>query len=174
MQPHLHCSVYIDGKNKNNLLILTLIYLLTAVVLTPGDSSTVHIYTQTIHRTTQLTTLVGRLSGIRTQSGQTKINNELTAWKLSPNWEECRRCPIFASYTLAFALQLRKKHRKTTVRVAKECHLTQWKQNIQHRTHIIIIHKRSNKNTQLTKLNKCIPNIELCIQWGGKKDERMS
>ena len=48
-----------------------LIYLLTTVGLTPGGSSTVHIYTQTIHRTTQLTTLVGRLSGIRTQSGQT-------------------------------------------------------------------------------------------------------
>jgi uncharacterized integral membrane protein len=47
---------------------------LTAVGLTPGGSSTVHIYTQTLHRTTQLTTLVGRLSGIRTQSGQTKIN----------------------------------------------------------------------------------------------------
>jgi len=56
-----------------------LIYLLTAIGLTPGGSSTVHIYTQTIHRTIQLTTLVGRLSGIRTQSGQTKINDELTA-----------------------------------------------------------------------------------------------
>jgi uncharacterized integral membrane protein len=56
-----------------------LIYFLNAIGLTPGDSSTVHIYTQTIHRTTQLTTLVGRLSGIRTQSGQTKINDELTA-----------------------------------------------------------------------------------------------
>jgi len=30
------------------------IYLLIAVGLTPGGSSTVHIYTQTIHRTTQL------------------------------------------------------------------------------------------------------------------------
>jgi len=56
-----------------------MIYLLTAVGLTPGGSSTVHIYTQTVHRTTQLTTLVGRLSGIRTQSGQSKINDELTA-----------------------------------------------------------------------------------------------
>jgi len=27
--------------------------LLTAIVLKPGGSSTVHIYTQTIHRTTQ-------------------------------------------------------------------------------------------------------------------------
>ena len=46
------------------------------------DSSTVHSYTQTVHRTTQLI------------------------------WEECGLCPVFASYTLAFALQLRKKHGK--------------------------------------------------------------
>ena len=44
----------------------------TAIGLTPGGSSTVHIYTQTIHRTTQLTTLFGRLSGIRTPN----INNK--------------------------------------------------------------------------------------------------
>jgi len=30
-----------------------MIYLLTAIGLIPGDSSTVHIYTKTIHRTTQ-------------------------------------------------------------------------------------------------------------------------
>ena len=63
------------------IFISILIYLLTATGLTPGGSSTVHIYTQTVHRTTQLTTLVGRLSGIRTQSGQTKIKDELTARK---------------------------------------------------------------------------------------------
>ena len=56
-----------------------LMYLLNAIGLTPGGSSTVHIYTQTVHRTIHLTTLVGRLSGIRTHSGQTKINDELTA-----------------------------------------------------------------------------------------------
>jgi len=82
-----------------------MIYLLTAIGLTPGGSSTVHIYTQTMHRTTQLTTFVGRLSGIRTQSGQT-------------NWEKCGSCPFFASYILAFALQL-KKHVKSSVRVVK-------------------------------------------------------
>jgi len=32
-----------------------MMHLLTAIGLTPGASSTVHIYTQTIHRTTQLT-----------------------------------------------------------------------------------------------------------------------
>ena len=65
--------------------------MLTAFELSPGGSSTVHIYTQTVHRTTRLTT----------------------------NWEECGPCPVFASYTLAFALQLRKKHGKTSLRVAR-------------------------------------------------------
>ena len=70
-----------------------MIYLLSAIGLPPGGSSTVHIYTQTIHRTTQLI------------------------------WEEGGPCPVFASYTLAFALQLRKKHGKTSVRVPEECQL---------------------------------------------------
>jgi len=60
--------------------------LLTAIGLTPGGSSTVHIYTQTVHRTIQLI------------------------------WKECGPCPVFASYTLAFALQLRKKARKNLSR----------------------------------------------------------
>jgi len=51
----------------------------------------VHIYTQTIQRTTQITN----------------------------NVEECGPCPVFASFTMAFALQLRKKHGKTSVRVRK-------------------------------------------------------
>jgi hypothetical protein len=58
----------------------------------------VHIYTQTIHRTTQITT---------------------EQHKISTNVEECGPCPVFASFTLAFALQLRKKHGKTSVRVRK-------------------------------------------------------
>jgi len=33
-----------------------MIYLSTAIGFTPGGSSTVHIYTQTIHITTQITT----------------------------------------------------------------------------------------------------------------------
>jgi len=32
------------------------IYLLTVIGLTPGGGSTVHIYTQTVHRTTQIAT----------------------------------------------------------------------------------------------------------------------
>jgi hypothetical protein len=55
-------------------------------------------------------------------------------------WEECWPCPVFASYTLAFALLLSKEHGKTSVRVAEECQLVRWKKNIQN------IH--NNKNTQ--------------------------
>jgi len=61
------------------LFVNDMIYLLSAVGLATSGSSTVHIYTQTIHRTTQIKT----------------------------NLEECRPCPVFASFTLAFALQLR-------------------------------------------------------------------
>ena len=79
-------------------------YLFTAIGLKPGNSSTVHVYTQTIHRTTQSKQTIHRTT-------------QLT------NWEECGPCPVFASYTLAFALQLRKKHGKTSVRVAEEFQL---------------------------------------------------
>jgi hypothetical protein len=34
---------------------------------------------------------------------------------------KCGPCPVFASYTLTFALQLRKKHGKTSVRVVEKC-----------------------------------------------------
>jgi len=76
-------------------MIMILIYLLTAIGLSPGGSSTVHIYTQTIHRTTQNKQYIERHKTL----------------------EECGPCPVLASYTLAFALQLRKKHGKTSVRV---------------------------------------------------------
>jgi len=70
------------------ILLHIYIYLLIAIGLTPGGSSTVHIYTQTIHRITQF----GKNAG---------------------------RAPVFRSYTLAFALQLKKKYGKTSVRVRK-------------------------------------------------------
>jgi hypothetical protein len=34
---------------------------------------------------------------------------------------KCGPCPVFASYNLAFALQLRKKQGKTSVRVVEKC-----------------------------------------------------
>jgi hypothetical protein len=40
-------------------------------------------------------------------------HKQYTEQKQLSNWEECRKCPVFASYTLEFALQLMKKHRKT-------------------------------------------------------------
>jgi len=83
-----------------NLSRIHMIYLLTEIGLTPGGSSTIHIYIQTIHRTTQLTTLVGRLSGIRTQSGQT-------------NWEECgavpRLCELYPGICLTTEEKVREK-----------------------------------------------------------------
>jgi len=46
--------------------------------------------------------------------------------------------------------------------------LAQRKQNIQNRTYITIrIHKRKNKNTQITKINKRI-KIYVCIYKGNK------
>jgi len=80
------------------------IYLLTAIGLTPDGSSTVHIYTQTIHRATQST---------QTKHRTTQFTN----------YQECGPCPVFARYTLAFALQLREKHGKTSVGVVGECQL---------------------------------------------------
>jgi len=41
-----------------------------------------------------------------------------------PNWEECRPCTAFASYTLAYAVQLREKHGKPSVRVEYVQHVS--------------------------------------------------
>jgi hypothetical protein len=41
--------------------------------------------------------------------------------KKKKNGGKCGPCPVFASYTLAFALKLRKKHGKTSVRVVEKC-----------------------------------------------------
>jgi len=50
--------------------------LLSAIGLTPGGSSTVHIYTQTIHRTTQVTgESAGRAPSLR-----------VIHWHLPYNW----------------------------------------------------------------------------------------
>jgi len=61
-----------------------MIYLLTAVGLTPGGSITVHIYTKIVHR---------------------KKNNKKKKTQITINLEEWGPCPIFASFTLAFDLQ---------------------------------------------------------------------
>ena len=111
-------TMQISTAHVRHKLYIDKIYLLTAIGLNPGGSSTIHICTQKIHRRAQLI------------------------------WEECGPCPVFVSYTLAFALQLTKKHGKTSVRVAQECQLSRGKQKIQNRTYITIrMHKHNNKYT---------------------------
>jgi len=72
-----------------------MIYLLTAIGLSPGDST--HLHTNNTWNNTN--------------------NNQTT--QITTNVEEYGPCPVFASFTLAFALQLRKDHGKTSVRVRK-------------------------------------------------------
>ena len=72
-----------------------MIYLLTAVGLSPGGSTHLH-----------------------TNNPQYNTNNNRTT-QIQTHVEECGPWPVFASFTLAFALQLRKKHGKTSVRVRK-------------------------------------------------------
>jgi len=70
----------------DDVLRIELIYiLLTAIGLSPGGSSTVHIYTQTIHGTTQ--------------------NKQY-------NLGECGPCPVLTSYTLGICLTTEEKARK--------------------------------------------------------------
>jgi hypothetical protein len=70
-----------------------MIYLLNAIGLSPGGS--IHLHTNATQNNTN--------------------NNQTT--KIQTNVVECCPCPVFASFTLAFALQLRKKYGKTSVRV---------------------------------------------------------
>jgi hypothetical protein len=102
------------------------------LVLTPGGSNTLHIYTQIIYRTTQWTQTLHRTTQFT-------------------NYEECGPCPVFARYTLAFALQLKKKHEKTSVRVVGECQLAWWQQNIQ---------KRAYKQKEYINITKRIRKLQ--------------
>ena len=65
-----------------------MIYLLTAIGFSPGGSTHLH-----------------------KNNTQNNTNNNRTT-QITNNMEECGPCPVFASFTLAFALQLRKKARK--------------------------------------------------------------
>jgi len=79
-----------------------MIYLLTAIGLSPGGSITVHIYTHT-----------------HTHTQYIKNTNNNRTTQITTNLEEWGPCPVFANFTLAFALQLRKKHGKTSIRLRK-------------------------------------------------------
>jgi hypothetical protein len=56
----------------------------------------------------------------RWQQYSTHLHTNSTQNKKKKKKEQCGPCPALASYTLAFALQLRKKHGKTSVRVAEQ------------------------------------------------------
>jgi hypothetical protein len=78
---------------------------LTAIGLAPGGSSTVHIYTQTIHRT--------KKKQYMEQHEKQYIEQHKKKQYIEQNknkLEQCGPCPVLVSFTLAFALQLRKKH----------------------------------------------------------------
>jgi len=71
------------------------IYLLTAVGLSPGGST--HLHTNNKYNNTN--------------------NNRTT--QITTNVEGCGPRPVFMSFILAFAFQLRKKHGETSVRIRK-------------------------------------------------------
>jgi hypothetical protein len=53
MAPLLYCVTFRSGEIIISIIIIIIIIInlfLTAIVLTPGGSSTVHIHTQTVHR----------------------------------------------------------------------------------------------------------------------------
>ena len=81
-----------------------LMYLLTAIGLSPGGSNT-HL-----------------------QTNNTQNDTKQTIRRSTQQLQECGPCPVLASYTLAFALQPRKKHGKTSVRVAVSMLLPKYRQ----------------------------------------------
>jgi hypothetical protein len=100
----MECFGTTDFDNSSLLITLSAIiisglhciYLLTAGGLSPGGSTHLH-----------------------TNNTQNNTNNNIRTKQIQTNVEECGPCPVFASFTLAFALQLRKKHGKTSVRVRR-------------------------------------------------------
>jgi len=71
-----------------------MIYLLTATGLTPGGSSTIHIYTQTIHRTTQSTqTIQEQHSSLIRKSADRAPSLRVIPWHLPYNWGKSTENP---------------------------------------------------------------------------------
>jgi hypothetical protein len=83
-------------------MIYGMIYLLTAIGFPPGGSSTVHIYTQTVHRTTQNKQYIE----------QQKIFGRVRAMP--------HLCGFYPGICLITEEKTRK---KTSIRVAEECQL---------------------------------------------------
>jgi hypothetical protein len=84
---------------SSGLIIIIIIYLLTAIGLSPGGST--HLHTNNTQN--------------NTNNNQT---TQITIYNPNNNmWKSAGCAPSLQVFTLAFALQLRKKHGKTTVRV---------------------------------------------------------
>jgi hypothetical protein len=100
---------------------------LTAIGLSPGGSTLLH-----------------------TNNTYNNTNNNRTT-QITTNVEECGPCPVFASFILAFALQLKKKQGKTSVRLRKtseySIHITQTLTHHKTHTHTPYKHKHTHTHT---------------------------
>jgi len=66
-----------------------------------------YTYTQTIQRTTQNKQYI--------EQHKNTLRNTKKYIEQHKNLEECEPCTVFAGFTMAFVLQLREKHGKTSV-----------------------------------------------------------
>jgi hypothetical protein len=113
-----------DEHTKHVVTWYGMVYLLTAIGLSPGGSTHLH-----------------------TNNKQNNTNNNQTT-QITTNVEECGPCPVFASFTLAFALQLRKKHGKTSDKVRKPSVRVQY--TYYQNTHTLQnLHKHTHTHTHI-------------------------
>ena len=99
---------------------------LTAIRLSPGGSTRLH-----------------------TNNTQNNTNSNRTT-HITTNVEECGPCPVFASFTLAFALQLKTKHGKTSARVRKtSVRLRKTSVRVQYAYYQTPTHYKTHTNTHI-------------------------
>jgi hypothetical protein len=103
------------------LALIFMIYLLTAIGLSPGGSSTVHIYTQTIHRTTQNKQYIQQ----------------------HKNFGRVRAVPRLCELNPGICLTNEEKKKKNLIQGSRRVPAGTMKIH----NHTIRIHRRNNKNT---------------------------
>jgi hypothetical protein len=108
-------------------VLFKIIYLLTAIGLLPGGSTHLHI-----------------------NNTQNNTNNNRTT-QITKMWKSAGRAPSLRVFTLAFALQLRRKHGKTTVRVRESS--VRLIKSSEYSIHITKTptHYKTDTNTHITK-----------------------
>jgi hypothetical protein len=112
-------------SNRLTILIQGLCFMLTKLSHSWGLQKRMQGFLFMKHTYVGGHTLVGRFSGIWTQSGIVLAFKSVTVYthfgEAAVPEGECQPCPDFASiYTPAFTLQLRKNHGKTSVGVAEK------------------------------------------------------